>query len=179
MDFDGWSVRFRCGPSGCLPPVRIRPQGLDGPWASLGLLLPGFQVGGRPAHLPDITTASHGVLRRRDFHPQVGQLASLRLHFPSTLVIGGVFGLPGSSGLAARPSELSRFDSPELPPSNSAGRPEACSSPCLLLRLGPSGRWWKLLASPVPRESVSCGKRFRRLFRSLSLRPSWLLAPLD
>jgi len=31
-----------------------------------------------PEELPDITTAPHGNLRRRDFHPQVQQLASLR-----------------------------------------------------------------------------------------------------
>jgi hypothetical protein len=31
-----------------------------------------------PEELPDMTTAPHGNLRRRDFHPQVQQLASLR-----------------------------------------------------------------------------------------------------
>ena len=31
-----------------------------------------------PKELPDMTTAPHGNLRRRDFHPQVQQLASLR-----------------------------------------------------------------------------------------------------
>ena len=31
--FGGWSVRFGYGPPVCLPPVLIRPQGLDVPWA--------------------------------------------------------------------------------------------------------------------------------------------------
>ena len=33
---------------------------------------------GHPKKLPDITTAPNGDLRRRDLHPQVKQLASLR-----------------------------------------------------------------------------------------------------
>ena len=42
----------------------------------------------------------------------------------------------------------------------------------------PSSRGKKLLASPtIPLESASRGDPFRRFVRSLSLRPSWLLAP--
>ena len=36
-----------------------------------------FNRKGRPCRLPDMTTAPHWDLRRRDFHPQVQQLASL------------------------------------------------------------------------------------------------------
>ena len=37
-----------------------------------------FSRQSRPCRLPDITTAPHWDLRRRDLHPQVQQLASLR-----------------------------------------------------------------------------------------------------
>ena len=50
--------------------------------------------------------------------------------------------------------------------------------PILPHRHWPSNRGKKLLASPnTPLESASCGNQFRRLIRSLWLRPSWLLAP--
>ena len=50
--------------------------------------------------------------------------------------------------------------------------------PILPHRQWPSTRGKKLLASPtLPLESASCGSPFRRFVRSLSLRPSWLLAP--
>lgn len=50
--------------------------------------------------------------------------------------------------------------------------------PILPRRHWPSNRGKKLLASPtIPLESASCGSPFRRFVRSLSLRPSWLLAP--
>ncbi len=50
----------------------------------LGLLHPGFQSVSYPARLPDIVTAPHGDLRRRDLHPLVMPLASLR-PFPKLL----------------------------------------------------------------------------------------------
>jgi hypothetical protein len=50
--------------------------------------------------------------------------------------------------------------------------------PILPHRHWPSTRGKKLLASPTsPLESASRGDPFRRFVRSLSLRPSWLLAP--
>ena len=42
-----------------------------------------FSRQSRPCRLPDITTAPHWDLRRRDLHPQVQQLASLHHPFPS------------------------------------------------------------------------------------------------
>ena len=51
-------------------------------------------------------------------------------------------------------------------------------TPILPRRQWPSTRGKKLLASPTsPLESASRGDPFRRFVRSLSLRPSWLLAP--
>ena len=41
-----------------------------------------FSRQGRPCRLPDITTAPHWDLRRRDLHPQVQQLASLHPPVP-------------------------------------------------------------------------------------------------
>ena len=41
-----------------------------------------FSRQSRPCRLPDITTAPHWDLRRRDLHPQVQQLASLRSSSP-------------------------------------------------------------------------------------------------
>ena len=84
----------------------------------------------------------------------------------------------GSSCLSSSPSGLSLPCCPGLPPSVCAGRPDACAS-VLPHRHWPSGRRKKPLASPVcPLESASCGGQFRRLIRSLSLRPSCLLAPV-
>ena len=79
---------------------------------------------------------------------------------------------------APRPSGLSLLYYPGLPPSAYAGSPDACTSQFLPHRYWPSGRGNKPLATPVtPLQSASCGGSFRRLVRSLSLRPSWLLAP--
>ena len=45
-----------------------------------------FSRQGCPCRLPNITTAPHWDLRRRDFHPQVQQLASLRSPFAAASV---------------------------------------------------------------------------------------------
>ena len=92
--------------------------------------------------------------------------------------IDAVFDIQGSSCLIPRPSRLSLLYYPGLPPSAHAGSPDACTSQFLPHRYWPSGRGNKPLATPVtPLQSASCGDLFRRLVRSLSLRPSWLLAP--
>ena len=100
------------------------------------------------------------------------------VHFPAELVIGTVFDIQGSSCLDSRPSELSLLGSPGLPPSTSAGRSDTGICPILPHRHWPSNRGKKLLASPILRlNQLRAGTRFRRLVRSLWLRPSWLLAP--
>ena len=58
--------------------VLTRPRCFNAHLGRLGLLRPGFQLFGSPRRLPDMTTVPHGDLHRRDFHPQVQQLASLR-----------------------------------------------------------------------------------------------------
>ena len=91
------------------------------------------------------------------------------------LVIETVFGIPGSSCLVSTPSGLSLLCSPELPPAAAAGS---------LVRAPPFFRTsaghrvegrnpWHLQCS---RNQLRAGTLFRRLVRSLSLRPSSLLA---
>ena len=65
-----------------LRPFRLRAP-LD--WSDLslatwppGALTPGLPAARFPSHLPGMTTAPHWDLRRRDLHPLVKQLASLR-----------------------------------------------------------------------------------------------------
>ena len=65
-------------PSWLLAPCADPTEVALSPLGRLGLLRPGFQFLGHPKKLPDITTAPHGDLRRRDLHPLVKQLASLR-----------------------------------------------------------------------------------------------------
>ena len=91
--------------------------------------------------------------------------------------IDTVFGIQGSSCLLPRPSGLSLLYFPGLPPSASARSPDTCAS-VLPYRHWPSDNGDKLLTAPNVRKSASCGDSFRRLVRSLSLRPSWLLASL-
>ena len=105
-------------------------------------------------------------------------------HYEAKLRIASAGLSPASTAasLAAlwipRPSGLSLLYYPGLPPSAYAGSPDACTSQFLPHRYWPSGRGNKPLATPVtPLQSASCGGSFRRLVRSLSLRPSWLLAP--
>jgi hypothetical protein len=99
------------------------------------------------------------------------------LHFPALPVIGAVFGIQESSYLGNRPSGLSLLNSPGLPPSASAGRPDTCIPQ--FFRVGSGHRVdarnpWRL---HDPAISYTRGGQFRRLVRSLSLRPSWLLVP--
>src|SRR5262249_60099183 len=96
-------------------------------------------------------------------------------HFPTPLVIVVVVGIRGSSCLVSTPSGLSLLYSPGLPPAASAGT---------LVRAPPFFRTsaghrvegrnpWHLQCS---RNQLRAGTLLRRLVRSLSLRPSWLLA---
>ena len=99
-------------------------------------------------------------------------------HFPASPVIDAVFGIQGPSCLPPRPSGLSPLYFPGLPPSAFAGSPGTCT-PVLPYRHWPSDKGEKSLGdSKYPLESASCGACFRRLVRSLSLRPSCLLASL-
>ena len=69
-------------------------------------------------------------------HPPVWGTPS---HFPAAPVIDTVFGIQGSSCLLPTPSGLSPLYCPRLPPSASAGSPDACTS-VLPHRHWPSGR---------------------------------------
>ena len=107
----------------------------------------------------------------------IRQSGFLLVHFPAELVIGTVFDIQGSSCLETRPSELSLLGFPGLPPSTSAGRSDAGTAP--FFRIGTGHRIegrksWHLRLLRL--NQLRAGTQFRRLVRSLSLRPSWLLA---
>jgi len=81
----------------------------------------------------------------------------------------------GSSCLVSTPSGLSLLSSPGLPPAASAGS-LVRAPPCFRTSTGHRGEGrnpWHLQCS---RHQLRAGTHFRRLVRSLSLRPSWLLA---
>jgi hypothetical protein len=87
------------------------------------------------------------------------------------LVIGTVFGIQGSSCLVSRPSGLSRMDRSELPPSASAGR-SPCAIPSCSRGALAIGRIREILGiSNLAAPQLLAGVQFRRLVRSLSLRP--------
>ena len=85
--------------------------------------------------------------------------------------------IQGSSCLVSRPSELSLPDSPGLPSSTSAGSPMRAHPHFFRTGIGHRVKGGSSWHSNNPLESASCGSLFRRLVRSLSLRPSWLFAP--
>jgi hypothetical protein len=85
--------------------------------------------------------------------------------------------IQGSSCLVSRPSELSLRDSPELPSSTSAGSPVRAYPHFFRTGTGHRVKGGSSWHSENPLESASCGSFFRRLVRSLSLRPFWLFAP--
>src|SRR5215470_3666957 len=84
--------------------------------------------------------------------------------------------MQGPSCLVSTPSGLSLLYSPGLPPAASAGS-LVRAPPCFRTSAGHrvEGRHpWHLQCS---RNQLHAGTQCRRLVRSLSLRPSWLLAP--
>ena len=98
-------------------------------------------------------------------------------HFPAVPVIGSVFGIPGSSCLGPRPSELSLSHCARLPPSTSAGSPVRACPHLFRTDTGHRREGRKSWHSNTPLKSVSCGILFRRFVRSLWLRPSCSFAP--
>ena len=104
-------------------------------------------------------------------HPPVWRPPS---HFPAMPVIGPVFGIP------AGPPDLPGFHRCTLqdcrlqfPPGDSGCAYPSTSIPTLAIMK----RWEPLGLSDSPTNQLHAGYPFRRLIRSLSLRPSWLLAP--
>ena len=145
-------VRSRYGPPACSPPGLTSPVRPSGPTGLPGLLLPGFQVPGSP-HVP------------------AGYHYGTKLR----IVPAGLSPASTSASLAAPPSGLSLLDCPGLPPSASAGSPVRASQFFCTgtgHRVEATNPWH----SNNPLEPASCGRLFRRLVRSLSLRPSCLLA---
>ena len=72
---------------------------------------------GRPAKLPGIATAPHGDLRRRDLHPLVKQLASLRVGWSTgaRTVGSGGSSTPFVVGLSPAPMVTSPAAPPKIP----------------------------------------------------------------
>lgn len=103
--------------------------------------------------------------------------ASLMLSAPFPVADGyrAVFGIQGPSCLSIRPSGLSPLGFPELPPSTSAGSPTRAFPSSFRVgtghREGETTPWH----SDDPATNFPQGG-FRRLVRSLSLRPFCLLA---
>ncbi len=103
-------------------------------------------------------------------HPPVWPPPS---HFPAMPVIGPVFGIP------AWPPDLPDFHCCtfqdcrlQFPPGDSVCAYPSSSIPTLAI----VKRWEPLGLSNIPANQLHAGYQFRRLIRSLSLRPSWLLA---
>ena len=145
-------VRSRYGPPACSPPGLTRPVRPSGPTGLPGLLLPGFQVPGSP-HVP------------------AGYHYGTKLR----IVPAGLAPASTSASLAAPPSGLALLDCPGLPPAASAGSPVPASQFFCTgtgHRVEATNPWH----SDTPLEPASCGRLLRRLVRSLSLRPSCLLA---
>src|SRR5262249_6097492 len=96
--------------------------------------------------------------------------------FPAALVIVPVFGIPGASCLVSTPSGLSPRYSPGLPPPASAGSLRRAHPHSSVSALAIEEREQTLGTSNAPTHQLHVGTLLRRLVRSLSLRPSWLLA---
>src|SRR5262249_28681586 len=96
--------------------------------------------------------------------------------FPAALVIVPVFGIPGSSCLVSTPSGLSPRYSPGLPPTASAGSLRRAHPHASVSALAIGEREQTLGTSNAPTNQLQVGTLLRRLVRSLSLRPFWLLA---
>ena len=125
-----------------------------------------------PEALAPAALCCHGHLRLP------ASSASLLLSVPLPAiqtVIGPVLGIPGSSCLSSTPSGLSPLNYPELPPSTSAGSLLRALPSSFRTntghRVGEGNPWHSKTQQPTPRWGG-----FRRLVRSLSLRPFWLLA---
>ena len=105
----------------------------------------------------------------------IRQSAALRSTSRHPTVIGPVLGIPGSSCLSSTPSGLSLLNYPELPPSTSAGSLLRALPSSFRTstghRVGEGNPWHSKTQQPTSR-----WRGFRRLVRSLSLRPFWLLA---
>ena len=102
----------------------------------------------------------------------IRQSAALRSTSRHPAVIGPVLGIPGSSCLSSTPSGLSLLNYPELPPSTSAGSLLRALPSSFRTstghRVGGGNPWHSKTQQPTSRWGG-----FRRLVRSLSLRPFW------
>jgi len=122
--------------------LNVRSRGSDRPtWAQRPSLRRGYHVPALDAYRP---------------HPPVW---SPPTHFPATPVIGSVFGIPGSSCLGSRPSELSLPGFPRLPPSTSAGSSVRAFPHSYRTDTGHRLEGRKSWHSNIPLESASCGTR--------------------
>ena len=107
----------------------------------------------------------------------IRQCAALRSTSRHPTVIGSVLGIQGSSCLSSTPSGLSLLNYPELPPSTSAGSLVRALPSFFRTSSGHRVRGGNPWHSKFQRPTSRWGG-FRRLVRSLSLRPFWLLASL-
>jgi hypothetical protein len=97
-------------------------------------------------------------------------------HFPAGLVRAAVFRMQGPSCLVSTPAGLARRYAPALPPPASAKSLGHAHPPSSVRTLAIGKREHTRGSANAPTNQLRVGTPCRRLVRSRSLRPSWLLA---